>query len=289
MELKHLNKKLFTIIALIMVVSGCIQEAAENVKTPQVDLNVNVKGISNDGLEMSVDTLITNPNPLNIEVGDIGIVVKNADNEVLKQITLDGETIKANDKKTFCSEIAIPVSFLNEKTIVINMQTDVGAGGIDVRLPVEAKTTVLLPAMSSLVKPIKTHPDIVIKALEKEADVDVKISNSNSFGLVIDDIAIEMFDESGNKIGNGKISGDTISANSDETFSGVVRLTSVPGGNKVTTTIKTNVGIEGVSEKMPLEASMTVTVEIGKPPLNLPSLPTPPPIPTLPPLPQFPQ
>lgn len=255
-------------------------------KTPQVDLNVNVKGISNDSLEMSVDALITNPNPLNIEVGDIGIVVKNADDDVLKEITLDGRIIKANDKNTFSGEIAIPVSFLNEKTIVIKMQTDVGAGGIDVKLPVEAMTTVQLPGMSSLVKPIKTQTDIVIKAAKKEADVDVVISNSNSFGLVIDDVVIEMYDESGNQIGNGKISGGTISENSDKKLSGVISLTKlVPGGNKVTTKMRTNAGIESVLEKMQIETSVTVTVESGltipSPTLTLPSLPT------LPPPPQF--
>lgn len=241
-----------------------LPDLKEMLKSPQVSAFVKIEGITENGLNISIEATFKNPNDIGVVVGDINVVTKSEDGKKYIETTIAGGTIKAKGEHTFSTSLVIPLASLNEDVLLTKIETEVGAEGIAFKLPVAADVKVQIPKLSSLVKPPKTHTDITIKAGERKAMIKVNIANENAFGFTIGDVNIEIFDKDNKKIGEGKINGGTVSGNSEKTFSGEVTLDkALSKGDKTTTIIKTHAGLEGVKEKIPIETTVTVTVEAG--------------------------
>jgi LEA14-like dessication related protein len=235
-------------------------------RSPQVSTFVKIEGITEDGLEISIETTFKNPNEIGVVVGDIGVVTESEGGERYVETVIAGGTIGAGGEHTFSKPLVIPVASVNEEVLLTRIETEVGAEGIEFRLPVVADVKVQIPRLGSLVKPPGIHTDITIRAGERKAEIKVKITNENAFGFIIGDVDIEVFDKDNRKIGEGRINGGTVSGNSEKTFSGEVTLDkTLSKGDKTTTAIKTDAGLEGVKEKIPIETTVTVTVEAGVP------------------------
>lgn len=244
-----------------------VQETVERlVNTPEAVLYIQVDGLSSDGLDVNIEATVNNPNQVTVNMENLQVVVEGETGHVLIQGTVPGGIIKANGHKTFLYSTTVPLTILNEKIIVAMVNTRAGAAGIT--LPVNATATVKMPKLTSLISTpeikvdVEAKPKITFPLPSVEILTDVTITNTNSIGLTLGELHINMM-SNGDLLKQITIQGGTIPASSSRTFSRSVTLGAevIPQiGGKVTIKASSDVGLSGVDEKIPINGSVTLSL-----------------------------
>jgi LEA14-like dessication related protein len=239
------------------------------ITTPGIALSVNIGQLSSSGLSASLQAVISNPNPLSVNLGDMQIVLKGQSGNTLTTSTMVGGSIAPNSSGTFTSNIQIPLQVLNERTIVVTINTSAGVAGIT--LPVTATVTVNMPDIHSLV----SIPQVTINASPSIAatfplpslkiQTDVIVANSNSFGLVIGELHVNLFKSDGSLLKAIIIPGATIYPNSSQTFSNSIILGSdiilgLIGSSSLTIEADSQAGISGINDTIPIKATFILAL-----------------------------
>jgi LEA14-like dessication related protein len=243
------------------------------VSTPGIALSVNIGQLSSNGLSATLQAVISNPNPLSVNLGNMQIVLKGQSGNTLTTSSITGGSIAPNSSGTFTSNIQIPLQVLNERTTVVTINTSAGVAGIT--LPVTATVTVNLPDIQHLV----SIPQVTIDASPSIAytfplpslriQTDVIVANSNSFGLVMGELHVNLFKSDGSLLKTIIIPGATIYPNSSQTFSNSIILGSniilgLIGSSSLTIEADSQAGISGVNDTIPIKVTFN---------LKLPTLP----------------
>lgn len=245
------------------------QEAVEKaVKTPGIDLYVNIGGLSSDGLNVSVEAKITNPNPVTLDIGNLQVVAEGEAAHTYIKGTVSGGSIVPNSSRTFTHDIVIPLDVLNERKIIVTVDTRVGAAGIT--LPVSATITVNIPDIQNLI----TTPQVTIYAdptivatfplPSLRILIDTTIANSNNFGLIIGDLHINMSRSDGTLVKQTTILGGSIEAFSSRTFLSSVTLgseiLSLIGSSYLRIEVDSEVGISSINDKILIGAEFILAL-----------------------------
>jgi len=267
------TKLLFISIIFVLLLSisscGAVKKA---VKTPKIDLYVSIDGLSSSGLSMDIETRVTNPNSVTLDIGDLQVIAKGETGEVYIQDTIMGGSISPNSSHTFRSDITIPIQVVNERNIMVT--ADSGARVAGITLPIKATITIEVPKLASLIS--IPQPDISISTPRLrlppappsvELPVKATITNDNNIGLILGDLHIKV-NANGQLVKTETIPGATVPAHGTHTFEHSIilglELLKVIGSSSVTVEVDTEVGISGISERIPIRGQFT---------LELPPLP----------------
>ena len=107
-----------------------VPDIEDFVAVPAINLAVDFGELTSDGLQTTLQTTLTNPNPFGIDVGDLQIVAKGAsDNVVFFSSTMAGCSIGPFATGTISGDLLIPLDMLDESGIVMTVQTQAGFGG----------------------------------------------------------------------------------------------------------------------------------------------------------------
>ena len=150
-----INKRgilVFFILLVLIINAGCLQKAVEKIKTPQTDLSVQVIGITGNNLELSMKAKINNLNPISLDVGNLNVTMRDENGTVFQKNTIVGGVIPGNGEKVFSSNINIPIGIITQRKILIELETRVGVAGINVKLPVRANISIVLPKLQNIIK-----------------------------------------------------------------------------------------------------------------------------------------
>jgi LEA14-like dessication related protein len=243
------------------------------IRVPSIALSVNIGQLSSNGLNTSFQANISNPNPLSLDIGDLQAVVRGQSGNVITTATMMGHSIAPNSSGTLTGNIVIPLQVLNERSITVTIDTRAGVAGIT--LPLSATGTFQIPGLSALI----SAPQISVNVEPKwkatfplpslELLITAKVMNNNSIGLVIGDLRVSLYKSDGSLVKSASMVGGTMYPMSTTTFSNSIilgsELLSLIGSN-ATVKINTEVGITGVSERIPISAEITF-------PVKLPGLP----------------
>lgn len=241
---------------------------------PGIALSVNIGQLPPDGLNVSLQANISNLNPLSLDIGDLQIVVKGQSGNVITTSTIIGRSIAPNSTRTLTSDLIIPLQVLNERSIIVTLDTSAGVAGIT--LPVSATVTVNIPDIQTIIRPpqavIDAHYTIVptLPLPSLKISTVTTIANNNNFGLIIGDLRINISRSDGTLLKRMAIAGGTIDANSSRTFSSSVTfgpdiIVGLIGSEYLAIELSGEVGISGINEKISIPPQ-----QIG---LRLPSLP----------------
>lgn len=255
------------IIASLLPIVGCQDAIEKTIKTPQIDLYVNVGGLSSSGLDVSVEARITNPNPLSLDIGDMQIVVEGQSGNVIMTDTIPADSISPNSSHTFRSNITIPLQVLNERNIIITADSRAGVAGIT--LPIKATITIEAPKLASLIS--IPQPDVSISTPRLrlppappsvEVSTKTTITNDNNIGLVLGDLHINLYKSGGQLVKTDTAPGGTIPAHGTQTFEHSIilglELLDIIGSSSVTVKVNTEVGISGIDEMLPIQGQFTL-------------------------------
>jgi len=246
---------------------GPIQGAVERlVNPPEAALYIQVGELSSDGLDVKMEATVSNPNQVTVNIENLQLVVEGETGHVLIQDAITGGTIKASGNRTFLYSTTVPLTILNEKTIIATVNTRAGAAGIT--LPVDATATVKVPKLTSLISTpeIEVYVEPRVKPTfplpSVEISIDVTITNTNSLGLTLGELHIDIL-SNGDLFKQITIQGGAIPASSSRTFSHTVTLGAeilTLIGDKVTIKASSDVGLSGVAEKIPINGSITLSL-----------------------------
>jgi hypothetical protein len=239
------------------------------IAVPGMDLTVDIGELGPDGLDMSLQAVISNANPFALEVGDLQTTVKGRSGNVITSSTMKGCSVAGNSTGTLSGHLLMPLEVLNESTLVITVQTQAGFAGVT--LPISARITVNMPDIESLLATpgieVRTEaswvPHFLLPQLRLAVSSD--ITNNASLDLTVGDIHASFFDADGNLVAEMTVPGGEIETSSSRTFAGSVTLSAsqyakLLAGDYFVIKVATEAGIGGVNVTLPLEASMTVVM-----------------------------
>jgi LEA14-like dessication related protein len=233
---------------------------------PEIDLGVDFGDLTSDGLQMMLQTTLTNPNPFGIDVGDLQIVAKGQSGNVIFSSIMAGCSIGPDDTETISGDLLIPLEILNESSVVMTVQTQAGFAGVT--LPINAKVTVTMPDIASVIPglSVEISAEADFGLLYSTFAVETIIDNPSSVDLIVDDIQVTLIDENGEVVDTMTIEGGTITAGSSLTFSGSMTLSTSDLlsllGSKFSIAMATEVGIAGLNATIPVEAVVTMTLNL---------------------------
>jgi LEA14-like dessication related protein len=251
-----------TAFVLLLSITSCEGAIEDAVKTPQIDLYVNVDGLSSSGLNVDIQARITNPNPLSLDIGDLEVIARGETGHNYIQDIVSGGSIAPNSSRTFTHDIIVPLDVLNERTMVIALNTRAGAAGIT--LPVTATITIRTPNIRNFVSTPAIALSVNIGQLSSnglDMSLQANINNPNPLSLDMDNMQIVIEGQSGNVIMTDTIQGGSIPPNSSGTFgSNIIVPLQVFNERNIIVTVNSRTGVAGIT--LPIRA--TVTIEVPK-------------------------
>jgi LEA14-like dessication related protein len=236
---------------------------------PEIDLGVDFGELTSSGLHMGLRTTITNSNAFGIDVGDLQIVARGQAGNVILTSNMKGCSIGPDSTGTISGDILMPLEVLNESSIVISVQTQAGCAGVV--LPINAKVTVKMPDIGSLITvpgiEMYTEPSLVSGFPLPGLHVVVAstITNDSDIDLIVDDIQVTFFDSDGKLVEGMTVPGGTVRAHSSQELSGSETLSaseylSLIDGDYFRVKVATEAGISGVQAGIPIETAMTMVL-----------------------------
>jgi hypothetical protein len=234
-----------------------------------MDLTVDIGELTSDGLDMLLQTVVSNANPFALEIGDLQTTVKGQSGNVITSSTMKGCSIAGNTTGTLSGHLLMPLGILNESGLVITVQTQAGFAGVT--LPISARITVNVPEIDSLIAPpvIEAYTEArwVPRVLHRHLRLAVSsdITNNANLDLTISDIHASFFDADGNVVAEMTILGGEIEASGSRSFKGSVTLSwpqlwKLLDGDYFVVKVAGKAGISGVNATIPLAATMTVAM-----------------------------
>ena len=228
------------------------------VTIPEVDLDVDFWELTPAGLHMGFQASVSNPNPFGIDVDDLLIVARTRSGGTILSSSILGCSIEPNSTGTISGDLLMPLGVLDRSTVVIKIQTE--AGFAEFALPVNAKMTVKMPDIASLVDIPQIDLGVAFGELTPDGlpiTLQANISNSNPFGVDVDNLQIVAKDSSGNVILSGNIAGCSMAPASTSTLSGdlLLPLEAINEPN-IAITVQTRAGFAGVT--LPVNAKVVL-------------------------------
>jgi len=232
---------------------------------PTIGASVAVGQLTSNGLHMTLQMNMTNPNPLSLELGDTQMTIKGQFGNVISTTTMTGVSMGPNSSNTLTGDIFMPLAVLGEEAIVLAVETSAGIAGIT--LPIAATVNVIMPDLGSMLKmpeiEVSTDPRLVVglRGLELELLTTTTITNDNEFDLMIGDVQMSVLDAAGTLVKRITIPGGEIPASGSRSLAGSMGVaigdfSQLIGSEWVTIKVEAEVGIGGMSEGIPIGATI---------------------------------
>ncbi|MCJ7570776.1 MAG: hypothetical protein MUO82_02720 [Candidatus Thermoplasmatota archaeon] len=218
MKNKILNNRKLKIFLLIIILTSIIiseyciiivtsvKEIIENVKIPEVNVEIDFEKLTGEGLEYSVSVKVFNPNNIEIKITEFSIAVKTDKNMVVGSLPIKGGIIKPETTSTFKSkgEILFKAIDADILTLTINGDITVKLGNFNKNISFSTETKVIIPNIADFILKNKTI-DIEIPAQFKLRVkgllglVGVKIFNPSEIPLVLKNVIFRIYRVDENK------------------------------------------------------------------------------------------
>jgi LEA14-like dessication related protein len=230
------------------------------VAVPGIDLTVDIGDLTSDGLDMSLQAVISNANPFALEMGDLQTAVTSQSGNVITSSTMQGCSIAGNSAGTLSGHLLMPLDVLNESSLVITVQTQAGFAGVT--LPISARITVNMPDIGSLIAVPGMDMTVDIGDLTSDGldmSLQAVVSNANPFALEIGDLQATVTGGAGNVITSSTMQGCSVAGDSTGTLSGHLLMPlDVLNESSLVITVQTQAGFAGVI--LPISARITVNM-----------------------------
>ena len=112
-----------------------IKEPIKHINAPEINLNARVEKITSEGLLVTIQATVRNPNSVSIDIDDIEVTMEGDSGETFIQTRIYGASIPRNGRHTFTKTITIPFTALNEYEVITTIQSRVGAAGGGTKIP----------------------------------------------------------------------------------------------------------------------------------------------------------
>lgn len=247
-------------IPLTAAVNLTTPEISKLITVPEMDMAVDFGEVTADGLPMHLQTVLTNPNPFGIDIGDVQIAATGESGNVLFTSQMSGVSVPAESAGILTGEMLMPLDMLNEPVVIMTIRTQAGFAGAN--LPMAAKLTVNMPDIASLI--VVPTVDIGVDMGNLTTDglvmgLRATITNDNPFGIDVGDVQIVASDGSGGTISTSTMDGLYVEPSSAGTLTGEMLMPlDVLNESTIVIAFETQAGFGSVT--LPIGARLTVNM-----------------------------
>jgi hypothetical protein len=195
------------------------------------------------------------------------MVVKDRTGNIITTSTVAGSSIPAGSSHPFDSEMALPLRIMNEKGFTINLESFCGIGRFDRTATLTSSLTA--PDIKSLISvpsmTVKTEPSWQTGSPWPTPSLRISavIQNTNWFAITAGNATAYIYDANGTLIKSMAMVETEIPGSSERTLSAAAGWGSdktVPKTQQLNVKVSAEMGLSGINEKIPVNASTTVQI-----------------------------
>jgi hypothetical protein len=192
---------------------------------PEMDLGVDFKEITPEGLHLGLRSNVSNPNAFGIDIGDLQVTARDQSGETILTSQIKGGRIAPDSSGAFSGDLILPLDRVNRSTIAITVQTHAGFSGVS--MPLSGRVMVMVPGVESLISVPEMDLGLEFGQLTSEGlyvGLQANLTNSNPFSISMGDLQITARGQEGSVILATSIKGRSMGPGSRDTFSGRLLL-----------------------------------------------------------------
>lgn len=264
------------IIAIILIFTTILNLFAasflfldlQKMQAPDTNININLVEISSKEAKIESKLEIFNPNDFELIVKDLFIQTKSPNGIIISTLKIEGKTIYGKENITFTKISTVNYSGCSPDRLITEVTGTVGMklGIIEKTLPISLKIkSNMAEIISKVFPPVLTLETSFGEISQENISINIKINsfNPNTFDLNIDDISVEITNETDKSMGNITIPKINLKANSSVILNGTgLFLIKALDSKILTTEINTNFSatIAGYEKKLPLTLESKIIV-----------------------------
>jgi LEA14-like dessication related protein len=213
---------LFVIFLIIinLLIGGIFLYLIFTIDSPDIYAEISIKSLTSDEIKLNTKLDVDNPNPVDIIIKNIRIVIENDKGVEFTSFNLNGGEVSGSSKTSFSSTKSVELNGNLPRILRNKIKADVGVrlfGIIEKNIPTELNVVVSLDELLDDLKipTIKIHA--AIENLTDEGllfSSDIEINNPNDIELIIEDTSVELKTEKGVEVGKINLKGGTLSPRS---------------------------------------------------------------------------
>jgi hypothetical protein len=174
---------------------------------PEMDLGVDFKEITPEGLHLGLRSNVSNPNAFGIDIGDLQVTARDQSGETILTSQIKGGRIAPDSSGAFSGDLILPLDRVNRSTIAITVQTHAGV-----------ESLISVPEMDLGLEFGQLTSEGLYVGLQ------ANLTNSNPFSISMGDLQITARGQEGSVILATSIKGRSMGPGSRDTFSGRLLL-----------------------------------------------------------------
>jgi len=189
------------------------------IQTPVTTVDINVIELNSEEAIIEATIEITNPNIFDLVMKNFEMLTTTVDGKTVSKVNLEGDSISSQGNKIFSTVATISFDGEIPEILVTKISSDVGVNFWFIQRTFPFETNLKTSVKNILIDVIA--PDVNIQVELGNITVEnvgingvVDVYNPNKFGVFVEDISIDAFNEKGESIGNFDIPGAYIQAKS---------------------------------------------------------------------------
>lgn len=269
------RKKIFTMLLLILFLINIISLSFiffdfGVIKSPETIVEVNIKNLTEDEIQLETIVRIKNPNVFDISVKNLKITTFTEDNFEIGILKIDGGEINSGNSKVFSSSNVFGFDGHDFKELRTKISTDIGVkifGMFEKKIPMDIN---VLTNVENVVNNLKTpvvNFNVEFDDLNKNGanfTTEISFFNPNSFQIYVDNLNLSI-ENSNEKTGFLSLKGNQIKSNDYSTITakGNIPYTAIDAG-KLFLNLTGIVGVQAAGIKQDLDITAVSTIGIPK-------------------------
>ena len=268
-----MKKKLLVLIVVMITIINVFSIAIlyfdyQGLDAPETIVKIEIIEMSPNNAIIQTTLEIYNPNGNELITKDFKLITKTPDGTVVIETEIGGGSIPSHEEVTFIKAIEVNFSGSSPETLETKITGTVGikSGIIDKSLPISVKIiTVLGDVVKNFVVPT-ANINIKFGEISQQKiniSLGIEASNPNSFDLRLEDISIEMINETGGNVGEFLFNDVVLAANSkiNLTCNGSIMIEALNAKFiEVNMSAKAAVKIAGFEQSLPIYVNANIKV-----------------------------
>lgn len=269
-----MKKTIVALLIVILLIVNCVGAAfifidIQVLKFPQTTLRIDLVEINSDEAVLHHDLQIHNPNPFDLILQDLQILVTTSNGVQVAQLGIEGGTIPGGTNRSYSSDDIISLQGNLSGTLTSKVT---GVAGVNIlgiiRKTIPLEITVLT-SFNDILEKIQL-PTLTVHAqfgnitgTEINMTTDIEVSNPNTFNLTVRTVSLDITSETGSPEGSFTINGAEIPAEQTVTVHGQgTVLLDAFNAKHLLVSLTTEIGaaIAGYNKTLPFSSTIDLTM-----------------------------
>ena len=140
-------------IPIDVTVIASIEEIIDSIDIPDINMELDLNNLSQDGIEFTARIEIFNPMKIEFGIDEFSIIVKTPENEVVGSLIIFGDIIKPKESKVFTSKGSLNYNAFDSNKIIFTLNGILRGkiGGLEKKFDISTDTELIIPDITEFI------------------------------------------------------------------------------------------------------------------------------------------